>query len=70
MVGAVKELDTALTEMRKVSNESYETLKQFSHVESFDIAAQTGTTAQQIQQSTADFMRLGESFSEAKESAR
>jgi hypothetical protein len=29
-----------------------------------------GTTALQIQQSTADFMRLGQSLDEAKESAK
>ena len=38
--------------------------------ESFGVANDVGTTAIQLQQSTADFIRLGESFQEAKESAR
>lgn len=54
-VSVVQELDTALTEMRKVSDESVESLKNFQEV-SFDIASSVGTTAQQIQNSTADWM--------------
>ena len=68
-VGYVRELDTALTEMRKVSDESVQSLKNFQKA-SFDIASSVGTTAQQIQNSTADFMRLGESLNEASESAK
>jgi len=34
------------------------------------MANSVGTTALQIQQSTADWMRLGESINEAKESAK
>ena len=64
----VKEFDTALTEMRKVSDEPINNLKNFQK-ESFDIANNLGTTALQIQNSTADFLRLGETFSDAKESA-
>lgn len=60
----IRELDTALTEMRKVSSESISTLKEFQSV-SFDIADTIGTTAKQIQNSTADWMRLGYSISEA-----
>lgn len=65
----IKEFDTALTEMRKVSDESVSSLKNFQKV-SFDIANSVGTTAVQIQNSTADWMRLGESIEEAAESAR
>ena len=65
----IKELDTALTEMRKVSDESVQSLKNFQ-AESFDIAGSVGTTAQQIQNSTADFMRIGESLDEAANSAK
>lgn len=54
----VKEFDTALTEMRKVSDEPISKLKEFQK-ESFDMAKSVGTTALQIQNSTADFMRLG-----------
>lgn len=64
----IKELDTALTEMRKVSDETVESLRKFQD-ESFDIAASVGTTAVQIQNSTADWMRLGESMEEAAKSA-
>lgn len=56
----VKELDTAYTEMRKVSDESKSTLKNYQ-ASTFDIANEVGTTAVQIQNSTADFMRLGRS---------
>ena len=68
-VTVIRDLDTALTEMRKVSDESVDTLKEFQKV-SFDIADAVGTTAKQIQNSTADWMRLGESMQEAAESAK
>ena len=64
----VKEFDTALTEMRKVSDEPVSRLKDFQK-ESFDMAKSVGTTALQIQNSTADFMRLGQSMEEAKQSS-
>lgn len=63
-ITVIRELDTALTEMRKVSDESISTLKEFQGI-SFDIADTIGTTAKQIQNSTADWMRLGYSISEA-----
>ena len=65
----IKEYDVALTEMNKVSDESIQTLKEFQS-ESFELADSIGTTAAQIQNSTADFMRLGESLEEAKQSAQ
>ena len=64
----VREFDTALTEMRKVSNETISTLKEFQQA-SFDIADSVGATAGVIQNSTADWMRLGESLEEASKSA-
>lgn len=67
-VQVVREFDTALTEMRKVSDETLITLKSFQ-TESFDIADAVGTTALQIQQSTADFMRLGDTLEQAKKNA-
>lgn len=57
-IGIIKDLDVSLTEMRKVSGESYESLKNYQKI-SFDIASSIGTTAKQIQDSTADYMRLG-----------
>ena len=64
----VKELDSAFTEMRKVSDETTESLKEFQK-ESFDIADSVGATAKVIQNSTAEWMRLGESIEEAAKSA-
>lgn len=64
----IRELDTALTEMRKVSDESVESLKNYQAT-TFDIAGTVGTTAKTIQNSTADWMRLGESMDDAAESA-
>lgn len=65
----VKELNTALTEMRKVSDETVQSLKDYQ-VTTFDTADAVGTTAKQIQNSTADWMRLGESMNQAEESAK
>ncbi len=67
-ISIVTELDTQLTEMRKVSNESLSSLKNYQ-LETFDIANQVGTTAAQIQSSTADWMRLGKELPEAKQMA-
>lgn len=68
-VNTVKELNTALTEMRKVSDESLQSLKNYQAA-TFDTADDVGTTAKQIQASTADYMRLGESLDEAAHSAK
>lgn len=65
----VRELDSALTEMRKVSDETVESLREFQE-ESFGLAESIGTTAKEIQNSTADFMRLGYSLQEAGELAQ
>ena len=68
-INVVRELDTALTEMRKVSDETVTNLERFQDV-SFDLADGVGTTAKAIQDATADWMRLGESLEEAKQSAQ
>ena len=65
----VRELNTALTEMRKVSNKTVQSLKNYQAT-TFDTADAVGTTAKQIQNSTADWMRLGESMDQAAESAK
>ena len=65
----VRELDTALTEMRKVSDETVDSLIEFQKA-SFDIADSVGSTAATIQNSTAEWMRLGESMEQAAESAQ
>ena len=68
-INVVRELNTALTEMRKVSTETVQSLEQYQST-TFDTADAVGTTAKQIQNSTADWMRLGESMSQAAESAK
>ena len=65
----IKEYDTALTEMNKVSEESIHILKEFQK-ESFELADSVGTTASQIQNSTADWMRLGYSLESAAKLAK
>ncbi len=57
-----------MTEMQKVSDASYKSLKDFQEA-SFALGDTVGSTGKQIQNSTADFLRLGESFEEAKKSA-
>ena len=68
-IQVVRELDTARTEMMKVSDESEKSLRNYQKA-TFDVADAVGTTAKQIQNSTADYMRLGEALDYAAESAR
>lgn len=68
-VNTVRELDSAMTEMRKVSDESVASLKNYQKA-TFDVADAVGTTAIQTQNSTADWMRLGLSLDDAKEAAK
>lgn len=69
MATTVTQLDTALTEMRKVSDESLSSLQAYQR-ETFETANVVGTTALALQQSTADWMRLGEAQDEAAKSAK
>lgn len=69
VASTVRELDTAYTEMRKVSNESAQSLKNFQK-ESFSTADSVGTTSLALQDATATWMRLGDSLDQAKESAK
>ena len=64
-----KEFDSALAEMQKVSNETISTLKEFQQA-SFDLADSIGTDALSLQQSVAEFMRLGQTLDEATDSAQ
>ena len=68
-LNTIREFDAALTEMQKVSDETISTLQDYQKT-TFDTADAIGATALQIQNSTADFMRLGESLKEAAESAK
>lgn len=65
----IHQFDDALTEMMKVSDETRLSLERYQRT-TFDVADSIGTNALQIQNSTADFMRLGESLDQAAESAR
>jgi len=68
-IGIIHELDDALTEMQKVSDESLSSLREYQK-STFDTANNIGTTAAQLQTSTADWMRLGEDLQEASQSAQ
>lgn len=68
-VNIVKEMDTALTEVRKVSSESLSDLKDWQK-STFDQADAVGGNAKQLQDSTASWLRLGKSFQEAQEASQ
>jgi len=65
----IHQFDDALTEMMKVSDETRLSLERYQKT-TFDTADAIGTSALQIQNSTADFMRLGETLDQAAESAK
>lgn len=68
-INIIHELDDALTEMQKVSDESLSSLREYQKG-TFATANEIGTTAAQLQQSTADWMRLGEDLQTASQSAQ
>ena len=68
-MNTVREFDDALTEMMKVSDETRLSLERYQKT-TFETADAIGTSALQIQNSTADFMRLGETLDEAAKSAK
>ena len=68
-VDVVREYDAALTEMRKVSDESVTSLERLQQ-QSFSWANDVGTTAIDLQKSIADFMRLGQEVDKAVDSAK
>ena len=57
-IEVIHQFDDALTEMMKVSDETRKTLEDYQKT-TFDTADAIGTSALQLQNSTADFMRLG-----------
>lgn len=69
MVSAVKELDAAMIELRKVTDAS-ETEFQAFFERSKKTAIDYGTTMKDIINSTADFSRLGFNFEESEELAK
>lgn len=68
-ISEIKELDSAFTEMQKVSDATTLALREFSE-ESFNIGKSIGATGLAIQQSSADWMRLGYSLQEAGDLAK
>lgn len=68
-INIIHELDDALTEMQKVSDESLASLREYQQG-TFATANEIGTTAAQLQQSTADWLRLGEDLQQASQSAQ
>lgn len=68
-ITAIRDFDSALTEMRKVSDESITTLRDFQDA-SFELAEQVGSTSLEIQNSTSDWMKLGFSLKQASKLAQ
>lgn len=68
-VGIVKELDSALMEVRKVSTEPLTELREWQKA-TFNQGDAVGGSAAQIQRSTASWLRLGKTFTEAQEAAQ
>ena len=64
----VKEIDTALTELKKVTDETEESYEKFLDTAS-ETASKVGSTIKDVVSSTADFARLGYSIKEATELA-
>lgn len=69
MVSNVVELDTAMTELYKVTNETKDVYAQFLSG-SADTAREVGATMTDVINSTADFARLGYSLSDSEELAK
>lgn len=67
-VNIVKELDTNMTNIKKVTEESSATIEKFMR-NSFSLADRVGTNASQIQQSVATWLKLGKNFDQAQEAA-
>ena len=69
MVSNVVELDTAMTELYKVTNETKDAYAQFLSG-SADTAREVGATMTDVINSTADFARLGHSLFDSEELAK
>lgn len=65
----VKEIDSALTELKKVTDETDETYEKFLDTAS-KVGSEIGSTIADFTDATADFARLGYSISEATELAK
>ena len=67
-VTAVKELDSAMTELKKVTDETEETYDKFLDTAS-EIGSRVGSTMKDVVNSTADWARLGYTMKEAAQFA-
>jgi hypothetical protein len=67
-MNVVKEYDTAMMEIRKVSTESAKSLDNL-RLDSFSMGEQVGSTGKDILSSVAAWKRLGKTFEEAQEAA-
>lgn len=65
----VVDIDSAMTELKKVTNESSESYSKFLYTAGSS-AKEIGTTVTSIIESTANFARLGYSFSDSQELAK
>lgn len=68
-INVIKQYDTALIEMMKVSDETRGSLERYQET-LFDTADAIGSAALTLEKSTADWMRIGESLTEAAKSAQ
>lgn len=69
MISNVVDLDTAMTELYKVTNETSETYTRFLN-DSAESAREVGATMTDVINSTADFARLGYSLDDSEELAK
>ena len=69
VINIVKDLDSAMMELRKVSTETADSYKDFQ-TESFGMADEVGGTAKDIIQATTNWKKLGKSFEESKEAGQ
>lgn len=63
-IGYVKEIDLAMTELKKVTDESANSYKNFTNV-AYESAGKVGATVSDFINASADFARLGYSINEA-----
>ncbi len=68
-INVIKQYDSALIEMMKVSDETRSSLERYQAT-LFDTADAIGASALTLEQSTADWMRIGETLTEAAKSAK
>lgn len=68
-ITVVKDMDTAMTELRKVSNDTEAALQSFRK-ESYRIAETIASTGKEIVNSAADWQKLGYTIEEASELAK